>query len=62
MSVGQNTKKGVKSALEKTTNDNNISKIVLTSDINLGLHANSVCNLNVSPLGPDHAEFFFWSF
>ncbi|MBO7651841.1 MAG: hypothetical protein J6S84_03900, partial [Bacteroidales bacterium] len=61
VSVGQNTKKGVRSALEETTNDNNISKIVLKSDLNFGLQkitgTTSVCNLNVSPLGPNHAGF-----
>ena len=57
LSVVNSTIKGVRSALEETTNDNNISKIVLKSSLNFGLHANSVCNLNVRPLGPDHAGF-----
>ena len=59
LSVVNTTKKGVRSALEETTNDNNISKIVLGSSLNLGGLAagNTACNLKVEPLGPDHAGF-----
>ena len=57
-SLGNATTIGVRSALEETSNDNNISKIVLAGDLNLGYDSrNKICNLNVGMLGPDHAGF-----
>jgi hypothetical protein len=55
--VGQSSIKGVLPALENPSNEN--SKIVLTTDLNLGGIAGggSACKLNMKPFGIEHAGF-----